>query len=387
MVVFLRHCLYICSIALPTINKNQNINMKRFLLLVSVLFIGQNLLLSQCTGTEPLISQVAEGSSNNKTVELYNPSGATIDLSMYTLVRVANGNGVASGTNITLSGMLAPGETFVISNGSADAAILAVTDQTSGTISHNGNDSYILYKGATIIDSYGDADNNASFGANQNMERNLSGPCPYDTNPTDDFDPTAYTSSPYSTGFPPGLGSTIGVVPVEFSSFTAKGMTDYNLLSWSTASEVNNDFFMVQHSLDGQNFEDLKYIQGNGTSSTEQYYRYEHSTPAQSINYYRLKQVDYDGTTDYSDVVSVRINNESDFEIDVYPTVFNDIVNISSTSEVLGGEVIIYTLSGQQVYNTTLIEEQVNLSSLNAGTYIIQFKVGNIVSNHRLIKM
>ncbi|MCC2616409.1 ExeM/NucH family extracellular endonuclease [Aestuariibacter halophilus] len=101
------------------------------------------------------ISEYVEGSSFNKALELFNPSGNDIDLAggNYTLIRYANGN--TSGSTINLSGTLPANGTFVIANPSADAAILAVAGQTSGTISHNGDDAYELYMDGQLVDSFG----------------------------------------------------------------------------------------------------------------------------------------------------------------------------------------------------------------------------------------
>ncbi len=89
-------------------------------------------------------SEYIEGSSNNKALEIYNPTSNIIDLSNYEVRKYNNGSATASNV-ISLSGLLLPGDVFVIANGSADQAILDETDLISGTISHNGNDAYDLY--------------------------------------------------------------------------------------------------------------------------------------------------------------------------------------------------------------------------------------------------
>lgn len=183
------------------------------------------------------------------------------------------------------------------------------------------------------------------------------------------------------------VGGTCLTVPVEFTSFQAEKTGDFVLLNWSTSTEINNDYFIVQHSLDGENFDDLDYIQGNGTTSTEQYYRYEHGTPAQTINYYRLKQVDYDGTTDFSNIVSVRFGTESDFEIEIYPTVFNDIVNITSTTQLIDTDAMVYNVQGALVLRKTINNYEVDLSTLSTGTFVLRIVGNNIISTHRIIKL
>lgn len=107
------------------------------------------------TGTELYISEYVEGSSNNKAIEIFNPTGAAIDLAAGNYVLGRYSNGGTSPSNITLSGTVAAGDVFVIANGSAAADILAQADQTTGSISHNGDDAYVLFKDGVAIDSFG----------------------------------------------------------------------------------------------------------------------------------------------------------------------------------------------------------------------------------------
>ena len=106
------------------------------------------------TGTL-FISEYVEGSSYNKALELYNPTSSDIDLATdgYTLGRFSNGG--TSATNISLSGVVAANSTFVIAHTSANDDIQAVADLLTGSLSHNGDDAYILYKGDDVVDSFG----------------------------------------------------------------------------------------------------------------------------------------------------------------------------------------------------------------------------------------
>jgi hypothetical protein len=101
------------------------------------------------------ISEYIEGSSFNKAIELYNPSGVSVDLAAegYQLERYSNGGTTPS--TIDLTGTVAGGDVFVIAHPSSIDAILAQADQTSFSISHNGDDAYVLVKGDEVIDSFG----------------------------------------------------------------------------------------------------------------------------------------------------------------------------------------------------------------------------------------
>lgn len=101
------------------------------------------------------ISEYLEGSSNNKAIEIFNGTGAPVDLANYTL-RLASNGGVWSTTNsITLSGTLANNDVFVVANAQANAAIQAVADITHTVTYFNGNDCIGLFNGTTLIDIIG----------------------------------------------------------------------------------------------------------------------------------------------------------------------------------------------------------------------------------------
>jgi hypothetical protein len=92
------------------------------------------------------------------------------------------------------------------------------------------------------------------------------------------------------------------VLPVELSSFDAEIENNGALLTWTTASELNNDYFEVQTSVDGATWATITIVQGAGNSSDENTYRYFDEAVNNSIQYYRLKQVDYDGTNTISNI-------------------------------------------------------------------------------------
>ncbi|MEU0549412.1 lamin tail domain-containing protein [Micromonospora sp. NPDC005979] len=159
------------------------------------------------------ISEYVEGSSNNKAIELFNGTGAPVDLTAggYQLQLYFNGSTTA--TTIALTGTVAAGDAFVFASASAGAAILAQADQTTGASLFNGDDAIVLRRGTTVLDSIGQVgvDPGTEWGTGttstaDNTLRRLPSVTAGDTDPSDAFDPAAQWA-----GFPvdtfDGLGS------------------------------------------------------------------------------------------------------------------------------------------------------------------------------------
>jgi hypothetical protein len=100
-----------------------------------------------------------------------------------------------------------------------------------------------------------------------------------------------------------------GTLPVQLTAFSATATPSRTVrLDWQTASEVNNDYFEVQRSLDGHSFVVAGQVQGNGTSIQAHTYSFVDAAPgATATHYYRLRQVDLDGTSAFSPVQAVTL--------------------------------------------------------------------------------
>ncbi len=110
--------------------------------------------LSAPASADLIISEYIEGSSNNKAIELYNNADTELSLEGYTLGLYSNGSS-SVGNSIDLSGTLAANTTYIISNPSADAAILDIADKTSTVTYYNGDDALVLTKDGVVVDSFG----------------------------------------------------------------------------------------------------------------------------------------------------------------------------------------------------------------------------------------
>ena len=153
------------------------------------------MLLAPAVNAEIFISEYVEGSSNNKALELYNPTAADISLSGYAIKVYFNGS-TNVGTTINLQGSIPAKGTFVYASSSAAAELVALANQTSGNSLWNGDDAITLSKNDTVIDSIGQigVDPGSAWGAGDTTTANdtlrRSGVM-YDTNTADAFDPAA----------------------------------------------------------------------------------------------------------------------------------------------------------------------------------------------------
>jgi len=96
-------------------------------------------------------------------------------------------------------------------------------------------------------------------------------------------------------------------LPVELISFRGKSTLEGTLLTWQTATEKNNEGFEIEHSIDGRTWDNIGFTYGNGTSNELNSYEFIHELPVSGINYYRLKQIDFDGQFEYSHIVNVEL--------------------------------------------------------------------------------
>jgi len=168
------------------------------------------------------------------------------------------------------------------------------------------------------------------------------------------------------------------ILPVELLSFEVKKLEPRKLLlEWVTLSEVNNDRFEIQRSFDGTNFNYINSVRGKGNSNTLQSYWYEDNIDL-SIRapfvYYRLKQVDLDGSFDFSDIKHHSLDNTTDLKIKAYPNPFTEAIQLNTSDEFLS--ISIFDVKGQKVMHQNYTPgEKIDLRALSNGTY--QIKVVN----------
>lgn len=160
------------------------------------------------------------------------------------------------------------------------------------------------------------------------------------------------------------------VLPVELTQFDATTEGSKTQLTWATASEKNNQGFEIERSADGAKFEKIGFVKGNGTSSETKQYTYEDDRLSSAVTYYRLKQVDFDGTFTYSKVVSV--TGEGGTKLKAYP---NPVATVLMLETALKGNYEVINLLGQTVLRGQATAQTIDVSALPQGNYIL--KVGS----------
>lgn len=173
-------------------------------------------------------------------------------------------------------------------------------------------------------------------------------------------------------------------LPISLTDFTAMLSGNQVNVKWTTATEQNNDFFTVERSQDGMNFESLTTVNGAGNSTRTLNYTYTDIKPYFGVSYYRLRQTDYDKNSTTSKIVSV--NNEGSKNVVIYPNPAHDEVNIQLRGEA-GSEISLYNLFGQRVRYISATETRITLdvSMLPKGVYIVKINRQGLTESHRII--
>lgn len=180
------------------------------------------------------------------------------------------------------------------------------------------------------------------------------------------------------------------VLPVELAHFTGEKMDASSLLEWATYSEVNNAYYEVEHSTDGKEFSIVKQVEGAGNSNDYNTYSTIHENPEVGANYYRLRQVDFDGQYTYSDIVMVEHKAVLAADVKVFPNPVVDWVKIELPQLEADAIVAVYNANGQ-LMRKMIINSFDNVLSLEVmnwtnGQYFIQIETNNQVITKQFIK-
>jgi len=173
--------------------------------------------------------------------------------------------------------------------------------------------------------------------------------------------------------FEPVVFTVDAALPIELFDFVATATLDGRVkLQWTTATEINNDFFTVEHSAPRLEFNELFDVPGAGMSTREIEYEKIHENPNPGINYYRLKQTDFDGTFSYSKVVSAEVIKPTSF----YPNPISDkwVVEFADNNGNKLKFLEILDLTGRKIaqFKTDRTKAEFAREGIATGTYILK---------------
>jgi hypothetical protein len=183
-------------------------------------------------------------------------------------------------------------------------------------------------------------------------------------------------------------------VPVELISFTASSAINNVVLNWITATEINNLGFNIERRTENSTFETIGFVSGAGSTTEQRNYSFIDENLASGNYYYRLKQVDFDGSFEYSNQVEVEVIAPSVYSLEQnYPNPFNPSTNINfNIAEAGMVKLSVYNLLGQEV--VLLVNEfkeagmhsiVLDASSLTSGVYFYKLESGQFSQTRKMI--
>jgi hypothetical protein len=184
----------------------------------------------------------------------------------------------------------------------------------------------------------------------------------------------------------------INILPVSITGFYGSTKTEINELNWTTASEINNSHYIIEKSIDGINYNQIGKVAGSGNSSEQNKYYFSDRDNQNGIVYYKLKQVDFDGTT--KTIGNIKMTREVN-EISIYPNPTENNLSFSLTkidSEYITIEYI--NTQGKVVYEVIDLKDRTSFDSnifesLDKGMYFVKIidEKNNIIKTDKIIKL
>lgn len=190
------------------------------------------------------------------------------------------------------------------------------------------------------------------------------------------------------------LKNTDYIVPVELTGFTAVADRNNVQLTWTTRTELNNSGFEVYRMYHGTDWQRITFIPGYGSSTEPKDYFYIDKDVSNGNYFYQLKQIDYNGRYEFSDVISVEVSTPVEYSLaQNYPNPFNPMTTIKfDLPEATEVTLTIYNTLGQKVdeiVNTKLeagrYSFQWNANDIASGIYIYELRTNKFISSKKMI--
>ncbi|MFK7948468.1 MAG: LamG-like jellyroll fold domain-containing protein [Saprospiraceae bacterium] len=372
-------------------------------------------LLLPCGAADALVTYQFNGDVNNalelSTISSSDYQGTAVGSPTYINSQVVLSLGCSELVNVTGSGANSVSNVdgygfsidFTGTHPNGDIVLTYLEQDRTGVSPVNAN---LSVGGQFVVDNYGTVTTGFDYDVTMNLESGdfSNGAANYtlerrDGNSMLDWIPivvgaTAVSNSPKSISFSAtsaDLGQllpTFGtVLPVEMTIFEATLRENNVYLDWQTASEENNLGFDIEKSIDGRKWENIGFVEGNGTTYEFSDYQFIDENPTVGVNYYRLKQMDTNGQFEYSEIRTVRYGKAN--TIAVYPNPTKDVVIVDLGSQ--NADIQVFDLTGRLLINTNSNNnaiQNIDFANFENGVYILRIngngwqKVEKIVVQH-----
>lgn len=208
----------------------------------------------------------------------------------------------------------------------------------------------------------------------------------------DNFDAS---SEPFNLNWSLSNGASLDCtpLPVEFINFSGESVSYGNKLTWTTLSEINNNYFAIERSEDGFNYEKIGSVNGFGNSNSPLEYSFIDNN-VQSNYYYRLKQVDYNGDYEFSNSIYIGNNFKNEFRL--FPNPSNGILSLNLGNTDYAHPIIIRYVNviGEAIEENLPISEGTNqyrldkFQNLKSGIYFVKIldELGNTIKIDKIVK-
>ncbi len=202
------------------------------------------------------------------------------------------------------------------------------------------------------------------------------------------------TSDPVSSYSAFTFGTTnadeaIHPLPVTFAAFTGRQDGNSIVLEWTTLSEKDNDYFEIERSTDGVNYVAIGFVDGAGNSAGRIDYNFADNSPESGYAYYRLSQVDFDGTREYADrIVTVYYTSGKLRKLVVVPNPTNGLFRVSASGSMAGGRIELLSQSGTviRIINISSFDATVDICDLPNGIYVLRFVTDTNILQQKVVK-
>lgn len=282
--------------------------------------------------------------------------------------------GCANAGNCTDNGLLGDHSTTTASGNVTIPAgrygSVSINSNSNCTASGFDSADKLVVNGVTVFTGFGNSTVSYSLCIYNNTASSFDLPISIIVNRRDETVTVSYT---ISTSNPGGCTN----LPIELLSIHAKVINEGIALSWSTSTEKNNDYMAVERSVDGENFSEIGRVNGVGYSVERHDYSFVDRFPYQGVNYYRLRQVDFDGTVTYHKVIAQDFNNASVNTLGFFPDANGIQVQFRSPSA--AGRLVLIDAAGRligtQAFDAQSYGAKISTNGLPKGFYVVQVRL------------